>query len=72
MSVEDLEREAMKLSTEERERLALALLSSVHGDLEYEAEWADEADRRVLEIRERKVDPIPGDQVFREALRRLE
>lgn len=71
MSVEELEREALKLSADERERLALLLLSSIRGELEYEAEWADEADRRAREIRERHVDTIPADQVFREALDRL-
>ncbi|HSH45409.1 MAG TPA: addiction module protein [Longimicrobiales bacterium] len=71
MSIEELEREALKLSADDRERLALMILSSLQGELEYEAEWAAEADRRALEIREGRVDTIPGDQVFREALDRL-
>lgn len=71
MSVEELEREALKLSADDRERLALLILSSIQGELEYEAEWAAEADRRAMEIREGRVDTIPGDQVFREALDRL-
>lgn len=71
MSVEELEREALKLSADDRERLALMILSSLQGELEYEAEWAAEADRRAMEIREGRVDTIPGDQVFREALDRL-
>lgn len=71
MSVEELEREALKLSSDERERLALSLLSSIHGELEYEFEWAEEADRRVLDIREGRVDTIPAEEVFREVLDRL-
>lgn len=71
MSVEELEREALKLSSEERERLAMALLSSIHGELEYEYEWAKEADRRAREIREGRVETIPAEQIFRELRDRL-
>lgn len=71
MSVEELEKEALKLPVDERERLALSILSSLQGELEYEAEWAAEADRRAMEIREGRVETIPGEQVFREALDRL-
>ena len=71
MSVEELEREALKLSADDRERLALSILSSIQGELEYEAEWAAEADRHAMEMREGLVDTISGDQVFREALDRL-
>lgn len=71
MSVEELEREALKLSPDEREQLALSILSSIQGELDYEAEWAAEADRRAMEIREGRARTIPGDQVFREALDRL-
>lgn len=71
MSVEELEREALKLSAEERERLAMSLLSSIQGELDYEAEWAEEADRRAREIREGRVETIAADQVFRELRDRL-
>ena len=71
MSVEDLEREALKLPADDRERLALSILSSLQGELEHEAEWAEESDRRAREIREKRVEMIPGDQVLREALDRL-
>lgn len=59
------------MSADDRERLALSILSSLQGELEYEAEWAREADRLALEIRDGRVDTIPGEQVFREALDRL-
>jgi len=71
MSVEELQREALKLSAEDRERLAFAILSSIGGELEYESEWAEEADRRAREIREGRVDTVPGDEVLKEALDRL-
>lgn len=72
MSIEELEVEAMKLPPEERERLAEKLLSSVDAGLAYEAEWAEETDRRVEETRNGSVEPVPGDEVFRRALERLE
>jgi putative addiction module component (TIGR02574 family) len=72
MSVEELEKEALKLPVEERERLAMSILSSLRGELKYEAEWAREAERRAREIDEGRVETIPADRVFREALDRLE
>lgn len=72
MSVEELEKEALKLPVEERERLAMSILSSLRGELKYEAEWAREAERRAREIDEGRVETIPADRVFREALDHLE
>jgi hypothetical protein len=71
MSVEELVAEALKLAPEERERLAMTLLSSVGSRLEFEAEWIEEVERRAREIDEGVVETIPGDQVIREALDRL-
>jgi putative addiction module component (TIGR02574 family) len=71
VSVEELEREALKLPADEREQLAMALLTSLRSELKYEAEWAAEADRRAMEIREGRVETIPADDVFRKALDRL-
>jgi hypothetical protein len=71
MSVEELVAEALKLAPEERERLAMTLLSSVGSRLEFEAEWIEEVERRAREIDEGAVETIPGDQVIREALDRL-
>lgn len=72
MSVEELERAAMNLSASERERLALKLLPSLERGLQFEAEWKDEADHRALQLRERRVEEVRGDDLFREALDRLE
>ncbi len=71
MSVEELVAEALKLAPEEREQLAMMLLSSVESRLEFEAEWIEEIERRAREIDEGLVETIPGDQVIREALDRL-
>lgn len=71
MSIEELEAEALKLPPEQRERLAEKLLSSIGPGLEYEAEWAAEADRRVKEILDGGVEPIPAKEVFREARKRI-
>jgi putative addiction module component (TIGR02574 family) len=71
VSVEELEREALKLPADEREQLAMALLTSLRSELKYEAEWAAEADRRAIEVREERVETIPADEVFGKALDRL-
>ncbi|MEW5928936.1 MAG: addiction module protein [Gemmatimonadota bacterium] len=71
MSIDELEAQAMMLSPEERLSLGERLLSSVDTGLQFEAEWAEEADRRVEEMRSGAVEMIPGDDVFRRALGRL-
>jgi len=71
MSIEELEAAAMQLPPDERERLGEKLLSSVDAPLEFEDEWAQEADRRVEELLDGTVEPVPGDEVLRAALERL-
>jgi len=71
MSAEELETEALKLPADERERLAIRLLSSVESRLEFEAEWIEEVERRARELDEGAVETIPADQVIRHALDRL-
>jgi putative addiction module component (TIGR02574 family) len=71
MSIEELEIAAMQLPPAERERLGEKLLSSVDTPLEYEKEWADEADRRIEEMLDGSVRPVPCDDVLRAALERL-
>jgi len=39
--------------------------------LEFEDEWAEESDRRIDEMLDGTVTPVPGDEVLRAALRRL-
>jgi putative addiction module component (TIGR02574 family) len=71
MSIEQLEAEAMKLSPGERERLGEKLLGSVPHDPEFEAEWVEEIDRRVREIRRGEVTPVSSGDMFKDALDRL-
>jgi len=66
---EDLYREALALSEEERERLALLLYNTAPehlADAEWEQAWVDEAERRGRAIAEGREKLIPGDQVMRE------
>lgn len=49
VSVDELKREALKLSPDERELLAMELLASLRSELKYEEEWAAEVDRRARE-----------------------
>jgi putative addiction module component (TIGR02574 family) len=71
MSIEELEAAAMQLSPTERERLGEKLLSSVDTPLQYEEEWAQEADRRITEMLNGAVERVSGDEVFRAAVDRL-
>jgi putative addiction module component (TIGR02574 family) len=71
MSIEEIETAAMQLPPDERERLGEKLLASVDTPLEFEDEWAQEADRRVEEMLNGTVKPVPGDEVLRAALERL-
>jgi putative addiction module component (TIGR02574 family) len=71
MSIEELEAAAMQLPPAERERLGEKLLSSVDTPLEYEDEWAEEADHRIEELLKGTVKAVPGDDVLRAALERL-
>jgi putative addiction module component (TIGR02574 family) len=68
VSIKELEAEAMKLEPEERVRLGEKLLGSVPSVLDFEAEWAEEADRRVAEVREGKAKLVSSEEMFREAL----
>ncbi len=53
----------LELKTELIERL----LRSLHpGSRDVDALWAQEAEKRVEEIKSGKVKPIPGEEVFRE------
>ena len=62
ISIEELEAAAMQLPPAERER---------DTPLQHEEEWAEEAGRRIAEMLNGTVDPVPGDEVFRAAMERL-
>jgi putative addiction module component (TIGR02574 family) len=67
MNAEELESEALKLSYDERERLARALMLSLDSDPEVVKLWVAEAERRYEDYLEGKAEAVPGE----EALRRI-
>lgn len=71
MTIEQLKSEALKLPHHERARLAQELIESLDEELETEREWYKEAERRLLEIREGKVDAVSADEVFASAREKL-
>jgi len=48
--LEDLEAQALRLSSQERAELAARLLASLSPVADFDAEWAAEVDRRIEEI----------------------
>jgi putative addiction module component (TIGR02574 family) len=69
-SLPDVEKEALRLSPEDRARLAVRLLSSLEGSAESPEEiekvWIAEAERRFQELRAGVVQGIPARDVFAE------
>ena len=66
MTLEQLEVEALKLTPEERERLADALYISLHDQEDVESVWQEEIARRVAERDSGVEVGIPAEQVFAE------
>lgn len=58
--VEVLEAEAMKLTAEERARLADRLIASLSEDAQIEEAWAMEVERRIAEIEAGRAPVIPA------------
>jgi len=60
---------AMSMTPEERARLAEELLASLDGPerSEIDAAWAEEIERRIVEMESGKVKGIPAEEVFRKA-----
>ena len=58
--LEDVEAEALKLSAEERARLADRLLASLSENAEVEEAWAAEVERRIAEIEGGRVQLVPA------------
>jgi len=69
-SLTDVEKDALRLSAEDRARLAVRLLSSLEGTTESPEEieklWISEAERRFRELRDGVVQGIPAREVFAE------
>jgi putative addiction module component (TIGR02574 family) len=64
---EEVLTQAMALSPDDRALLADRLLNSLDSPRRKEIDllWADEAERRVQQIRNGEVKPIPGEEVFK-------
>ena len=72
MSTDDLLAEALRLSREERARIASELLSSLEEtDEEIVAVWAEELLRRSADVREGRVSPVPWATAREELLTEL-
>lgn len=70
MKLEQLSKEVMNLSLEERAELAQRLLVSLDDSSPFEIEklWMQEAERRLQEYRQGKIQGIPAEDVFRRAI----
>ena len=69
----EIQRELSELSTEERAKLALALVESLEPEDEGDiaAAWRVEAERRYEQYKRGEVQAIPGDEVFARIRSRL-
>jgi putative addiction module component (TIGR02574 family) len=65
--VEVLEAEAMKLTAEERARLADRLIASLSEDAQVEEAWAVEVERRIAEIEAGRATVIPAAEAIARA-----
>ncbi len=72
-TAEEILQQALQLPEEERERIADALLSSLHGSEEttFDEEWGSEIQRRIAEIDEGKVEMRPWDETLERLQKRL-
>jgi putative addiction module component (TIGR02574 family) len=72
MTTGKLIEQALSLPIEERALIADSLLRSLNvPDTDIDTKWTEVAKRRLQELRSGKVKPIPGDEVFSEALKRF-
>ena len=65
--LEIVEAEALKLSAEERARLADRFLASLSEDAEIEEAWAIEVERRIAAIESGRVQLIPAAEAIAQA-----
>ena len=65
--LEIVETEALKLSAEERARLADRLIASLSADAEVEEAWATEVERRIAAIESGRVQLIPATEAIAQA-----
>jgi len=72
-NVQEIEENALKLSSHERAILAEHLITSLEGEEDPDAErlWIEEAERRYMKYKEGKIKAKPADMVFKEAYSKL-
>ncbi len=65
----DLESKALRLPSKDRARLAERLLASLEGapDPDADAQWLEEAERRLDELESGQADAVAADEVFRKS-----
>lgn len=66
-AIDDIEARALKLSPQERARLADRLLSSLSKDRTVEEAWAAEVDRRLAEFEADSVEMVPVEETLARA-----
>ncbi len=72
IKTDELISEAVSLPVDMRAKLVDKLLKSLNpSQKDIDALWAEEAERRVEEIKTGKVKTIPGEKVFKEIHKRL-
>ena len=64
MSIEQLTQEALSLPKDLRLQLVEKLLDSLEVDESIQSEWLAEAEKRLNEIRNGLVQPIPGEEAL--------
>ncbi len=64
LSTEQIKAEALRLPVSERARLAEELISSLDEDENVEAEWAEEIERRLADVRQGRVELVDADDVL--------
>lgn len=73
MNTKQLIDEAVSLPIEKRALVVDSLLRSLNQPVsEIDKKWAEEARRRLGELRSGRVEPIPGDKVFEKVWKRFE
>jgi putative addiction module component (TIGR02574 family) len=70
-TAERLLQQAMQLSSDERELLAIELFATLEKEPGYDEAWEAEIERRIKEIDDGTVEMIPGEHVMAELRERL-
>ena len=69
MSIQEIESQALQLPLEQRAALAQHLIASLDEADDIARNWADEAARRAVGLRDQTVEPVTAADVFADARR---